>query len=119
MSRPGGGTEPLPFVVETAPAGPMQKAVAAVLDQARADGLLEDVDEALAQLAVEAARAVDHAARDPYAFSQPAAQLRETLVLLRLDPKSRGATGRDPFDAFIEGLADDRPASEVRHRQEP
>lgn len=117
--RPGGGTEPLPFVVETAPAGPLQQAVAAVLERARADELLTDVDEALAQLAVEAARAVDRAAGDPYAFSQPAAQLRETLVLLQLDPKSRGVTSRDPFDDLLAGLVDDGgTAGEVRDRKD-
>lgn len=109
--RRAGGTEPLPFVVATAPAGPMQQAVAAVLEQARTDGLLAAVDEALAQLAVEAARAVDYAAGDPYAFSQPAAQLRETIALLGLDPKSRGSAGRDPFSAFLDDLADDRPST--------
>lgn len=113
-----GGTEPLFDLVTSERPGPMQLAVVAALKTVD----LEDVDQMLAQLAVECARAVDFAnsKADPYAFSQPAAQLRETLVLLRLDPKSRGAGSGDPFDEFIAGLADDRGSSaSVRHPQKP
>lgn len=122
--RPGAGAgqEALPFVSPSRAPGRMELATRAVLEKARADDQLDDIDEALAQLAVEASRAIDQAgeSRDPYAFSQPAAQLRDTLVMLGLDPKSRGASGRDPFDEFLEDLDDDgRPAGQVRHSPKP
>lgn len=115
---PSGGTEPLFELVATERAGAMQLAVIAAL--AAVD--LEPVDQMLAQLALECARAIDfaNAKADPYAFSQPAAQLRDTLVLLQLDPKSRGAGSGDPFDDFIAGLADDGgTGTQVRNSAKP
>lgn len=115
--RGPGGTEPLPFVVASRDPGRVEQAVTGTIDQARADDLLEDLDAGIAQLAIAAAQAVDLAlgARDPYAFSQPARELRETLARLKLDPIARGTgPGRDPFDAFLEDLGDDGTTGPVR-----
>jgi hypothetical protein len=118
----GSGTEALPFVVPSPAAGRMERAMVDTIALAAERGLVDDLDEALAQAAVELARSIDLAnagAGDPYAISQPAAQLRETVVLLRLDPASRGATASDPFDEFLAGMAGDGPGAEVRHGQDP
>lgn len=118
MSRGPGGTEPLPFVVASRQPGSVERAVTATIEHARHADKLEDLDAGIAQLAIAAAQAVDLAigARDPYAFSQPARELRETLARLKLDPIARGTgTGRDPFDEFLEDLgADDGTGGPVR-----
>lgn len=122
MATEDPGQEALPFVLDDGRPGRVQTAVIAVLAQARADDKLADLDAALAQLAVALAGAVDRAA--PTIISQPAAQLRDTLVLLGLDPKSRGARGRDPFAEFLDGLnsdgvADDGAGAAHRNAAQP
>lgn len=121
--RPTDGTEPLFVETGSTGIGPMQRAVLDVLELARAGDkpTLVDLDAGLAQLAVEAARAVDLAigSRDPYAFSQPARELRELLAQLKLDPASRGgAASRDPFEDFLADLGDDGTAAPVRDPQD-
>lgn len=120
--KPTDGTPPL-FAEPSQPTGRMQQAVLDVLDDAKGQGLLDDLDAALAQLAVEAARAVDFAngSGDPYAFSQPARELRETLARLKLDPTAReGGSGRDPFAELLDDLADnDGTATPVRDSSQP
>lgn len=108
QGRPTDDMDPLPFEVPTRKAGPMEQAVVKSLQQAVDDGQLRPTDHAMGQLAVEAARAVDLAImrNDAYAFPQPAAQLRETLIRLRLDPFGRTDLGGpdDPFAKFLAGL---------------
>lgn len=104
--RPSDGTEPL-FVEVPHDVGRTQRAVLDVVEAARSQGLLDDLHAALAQLAVEAARAVDraNAIGDPYAFSQPARELRELLTALGLVPTAaKGGEPRDPFDDLFAEL---------------
>lgn len=119
MTADSSGQDALPgLTVEGVRPGRLEQAVAAAIDEAVRQQRLTTLDRAMAQLAIEAARAVDQAVtirRDPYAFAQPARELRETLTRLQLDPTARGATGRDKFGEWLdEVLADNGTAGAVR-----
>lgn len=105
------GTEPL-FADPIATPGPQQQAVLDALARRRQENV--DDDLVLAQLAVSLAATVDvaTATRDPYAASQPARELRETWAQLT---GPAGGGERDPFDDFLDGLADDGTGTEVHH----
>lgn len=108
------GTEPL-FPEPVATPGPMQQAVLDALDRRRQDDV--DDDLVLAQLAVALGRAIDCAGHDPYAASQPARELRETWQ--QLVGPAGGGEPRDPFADFLDDLADDGTAPEVRDTSQP
>lgn len=114
--RPADGTEPL-FADPIATPGPQQQAVLDALERRRQDNV--DDDLVLQQLAVSLAAIVDvaTATRDPYAASQPARELRETWA--QLVGPAEGGDARDPFDDFLDGLADDGTGAEVRHPTQP
>lgn len=94
--------ETLPLFVESYKPGRQEKATARTLASAG----LTDSDAALAQLAVEASRAVDLAIAQENAasFAKAAVQLRDTLAILFAGRR----LGTDPFDTLVASLADAR-----------
>ena len=90
--------------------GRVERAVNTAITAARRDGALVDVDTAALTLARSQARGVDLAetARDVWALARIGGELRETLIRLRLDPVSRGAS-RDQLADFLASLTDPTP----------
>lgn len=108
------GTEPL-FPEPSGPVGTMQQAILDLLAEARRQGKLDDLHLGMAQLAVEAGRAIDRAGGDPYAFAQPARELREILNSLPLSVAlPKGGKPRDAFDVLVDGLVPDGPGASTR-----
>jgi hypothetical protein len=107
-----GTQESLPIFTKGLAAGRQEKATAATLKELK----LGPADSALAQLALEAGRAVDQAIanHNPASFAKAATTLRETLAALRL---GKQASGRDPFEQLLADLDDDDAGTTgaVRH----
>lgn len=98
------------FALPAGRRGRVESAVNAAVLRARRDGSLAGLDDGLIALARAQARAVDLAegARDLWALARVGGELRETLVRLRLDPTSRGAS-RDNLTDFLRSLAEPAP----------
>lgn len=90
--------------------GRVERAINTAIAAARRDGALIDVDTGALTLARSQARGVDlaEAARDVWALARIGGELRETLIRLRLDPVSRGAT-RDQLADFLASLTEPSP----------
>lgn len=90
--------------------GRVERAVNTAITAARRDGALIDVDTAALTLARSQARGVDLAegGRDVWALARIGGELRETLIRLRLDPVSRGAS-RDQLADFLASLTEPTP----------
>jgi hypothetical protein len=86
--------------------GRVESAVNKSVRRAWQDQHLNELDAGLVTLARAQARSVDvaEAARDVWALARVSGELRDTLIRLRLDPTSRGASG-DSFAAFLESIS--------------
>lgn len=92
--------------------GRVERAINTAIAAARRDGALIDVDTGALTLARSQARGVDMAegARDVWALARIGGELRETLIRLRLDPVSRGAS-RDQLADFLASLTEPTPGA--------
>lgn len=90
--------------------GRISRAVSACFARAVRDGRLDEVlDGPVMALARSLAIAMDTRAGDPdgnaVGLAKLAAELRQVMVRLRLDPVSRGGEGGDEFDQFLRSLS--------------
>jgi hypothetical protein len=99
------------FALPAGRRGRVESAVNKSVRRAWQDEALNELDAGLVTLARAQGRAVDvaEAARDVWALSRASGELRETLIRLRLDPTSRGASG-DSLASFLAELAKPSPA---------
>src|SRR5262245_39821627 len=98
------------FRLPAAGRGRVEKAVNSAILAARKESTLGPLDDGLITLARAQARAVDvaEAARDVWALARVSSELRESLIRLRLDPTSRGAS-RDQLADLLRSLGEPTP----------
>ena len=84
-----------------------ERNVSAAILAARKDHQLTTLDDGLASLARDLARAVDQATlkRDPYGVAAASRELREVLARLGLDPRARNVGPADDLAAALRELA--------------
>jgi hypothetical protein len=105
-SRPDHGADPLPLEGLADPPTSAQGRTELAVRSSIAAAHLDNRDGGAAELAAQAARAVDlaHNRRDPYAVAACVRELREVLTRLRLDPVARLGNDAGEVQRFLESL---------------
>lgn len=99
---------PALFEMSARPTGRHEKMLLAAVDEARAAGRLEVVDDGLVSLAIANARALDEAEASPkpyYPVAQITGPYREVLQSLRMTPDARESEANDELARALADLS--------------